>query len=186
MCTLTPRKSANLRAKARLLGILKSTREHAKALGTFVFFYKSMLYLIKQGRKLRTGHPQMSTVNQIHHHAHAMDAFWAGLVAGYIVFGRNSPSAAGSSIAQQMALYVVSRIILGGAKYITKNYIANSKTELVHMSNTSWTVLASLSWAIVMYLFRADPSVLQSSMLHSMKYLYIESETWSGLSDFLL
>jgi peroxisomal membrane protein 4 len=128
----------------------------------------------------------MTTIKQIHHHAHAMDAFWAGLVAGYVVFGRNVPSAAGNTIAQQMALYVLSRIILGGAKYITKNFIVNSKGELIQMSNTGWTILASFSWAIVMYLFRADPTVLQSSMLHSMKYLYEDSESWSGLTDFLL
>lgn len=170
--------------KGRIEGILRATYQHAKALGLFVFIYKSILTVLGRIRQVRTGQAPKPRMAQIKGHDNAMDAFWAGLVGGYVVFGRNSPAAAGSTIAQQMALYVFSRIVLGGAKYVTTDLLAVSPVTNTNLTNASWTVMASLSWAIVMYLFRADPNVLQSSMLHSLKYLYVDSETWDSIFDF--
>lgn len=170
--------------KSRVEGILRATYQHAKALGLFVFIYKSVLTVLGRLRQGRTGQAPKPRMAQIRAHENPMDAFWAGLIGGYIVFGRNSPAAAGNTIAQQMALYVFSRIILGGAKYITEDVFSASSVQASKLSNASWTVMASLSWAIVMYLFRADPKVLQSSMLHSLKYLYVDSESWNSIFDF--
>jgi peroxisomal membrane protein 4 len=142
-----------------------------------------VLYVLKLIRS-RAG-PQQTTLAQIQLRSNPTDAFWAGLVGGYLIFGRNSPEAAGNTIAQQMALYVFSRVVLGGAKYLTENIVVPPKTTSTFLSNTAWTALASLSWGVVMYLFRAEPAVLQHSMLHSMKYLYVDSETWTSLADFL-
>lgn len=53
------------------------------------------------------------------------------------------------------------------------------------ISNASWSIFASLCWATVMYLFRKDSTLLQSSMIHSMKYLYVDSESWKDIWDII-
>lgn len=227
--------------QSRWAGIVKATRQHATALGTFVFIYKSMLYLLKLARVglLDLGakggahgaagagahgahHHKMTTAkHDIQTHAHGVDAFVAGLVAGYIVFGRASPTAGLNSINQQMVLYVFSRVVLALCKMALDHILtttvplsslpaaaaaaaaANSEgkfqigapidqamllrrgsPQATLISNTAWTVFATLSWGIIMYLFRVDSSLLQHSMLHSMKFLYVDSETWSSWRDF--
>ncbi|KAL9086731.1 MAG: hypothetical protein Q9159_004026 [Coniocarpon cinnabarinum] len=49
----------------------------------------------------------------------------------------------------------------------------------------SWTVFASVSWAMVMWLFRWHPDVLQPSLRSSMKYLYDNAENWTGVRDWI-
>ena len=49
----------------------------------------------------------------------------------------------------------------------------------------SWTVFASVSWAMVMWLFRWHPDVLQPSLRSSMKYLYDNAESWTGAKDWI-
>lgn len=216
--------------KSRWAGIVKATRQHATALGTFVFIYKSVLYLIKLARagalggrgggRAGGGHYKMTTAkHDIQTHAHGADAFVAGLVAGYIVFGRASPSAGLNSINQQMVLYVFSRVVLAlckmaldqilsatvplsslpgatggsggsetkfqiGAPIDQALLLRRGSPQATLISNTAWTVFATLSWGIIMYLFRVDSSLLQHSMLHSMKFLYVDSETWSSWREF--
>lgn len=215
---------------------MKNTKQHAKALGTFVFCYKSMLYILKL---LRTSGAMQKvvprTIDEINNHTQGGDAFIAGLVAGYVVFGRASPGAGLSSINQQMVLYVFSRVFMGVCKFLldrilerlaTKSPLphahcastpgsrTNSAAGIPHphhtkhvkgaigvidfitqtrrlspkaksISNIAWSVFASVCWGAVMYLFRLDSTLLQSSMIHSMKLLYIDSESWSNVWDFL-
>lgn len=49
----------------------------------------------------------------------------------------------------------------------------------------SWTVFASVSWALVMWLFRWHPEVLQPSLRSSMKYLYDNAENWGDLRSWV-
>ena len=49
----------------------------------------------------------------------------------------------------------------------------------------SWTVFASVSWAMVMWLFRWHPEALQPSLRSSMKYLYDNAENWSGIKNWI-
>lgn len=53
------------------------------------------------------------------------------------------------------------------------------------VSQVAWPVFASLSWGAVMYLFRWHPETIQPSLRSSMKYLYVDSETWDGWRNFL-
>jgi peroxisomal membrane protein 4 len=167
----------------RLLGVIRATRQHATVLGKFVFVYKSVLYLLKQGR-IRLHGPQPANLTTIKNHNNSIDSFIAGVIGGYLVFGRDHPSAAGNQIAHQIVLYVFSRAVLGlFSEFAKQTY--QVKEQRVLMSKKTYAVFASLSWGIVMYLFRLDPKVLQKSMLHSMDFLYIDSESWSGFTDFL-
>lgn len=167
----------------KILGVLRATRQHAFVLGKFVFIYKSCLYLLKQSR-IRLNGPQPTNLDDIKGHKHSIDAFIAGLIGGYFVFGRDHESAAGNPVAHQIVLYVFSRAVLGVFNEFAKNSY-HSKDQRRAMSKKAYAVFASLSWAIVMFLFRMDPKVLQKSMLHSMNFLYIDSESWGGFADFL-
>lgn len=182
-------------------------------MGTFVFVYKTTLFLLKH-LSSATSNVKLTTSQQdIQSHSRGLDAFIAGLVAGYVVFGRATPKAGLNSINQQMVLYVFSRVVLALAKLALDKILAHkslvipsanphhekfqvgspidstisrrrNSLQATYISNTTWTVFASLSWGIVMYLFRTDSSLLQHSMLHSMRYLYVDSEAWSSALDF--
>lgn len=253
------------RIKERWAGILKNTKQHARALGSFVFLYKSMIYILKLIRTSRSsstsssnsssiskisakllGGSTKSTLEEINNHEHGADAFIAGIVAGYIVFGHPGENTGLSSINQQMVLYVFSRIFLGICKYLLDKILLylstkaplpkahpsssshsgkinnsnsshnnnNNKQHNHHhhshkhvkgaigvidfanqarrlspvahaITNAAWAFFASACWGIVMYLFRKDSTLLQHSMIHSMKFLYIDSESWSSIWDFL-
>ncbi|KAK9465587.1 Tim17/Tim22/Tim23/Pmp24 family-domain-containing protein [Lipomyces arxii] len=139
--------------------VIKATREHARNLAMFVFIYKSTLY----GLKNVNGKEQDS------------DAFLAGLLGGYYVFGRGGKS----SVNQQIVLYVFSRVVLGLAKLsVKKKVLPGLKGDV---GNRVWPVFAASCWGIVMYLFRTDPDVLQPSMKSSMDYLYLDSNHWDSL-----
>lgn len=177
--------------------ILRSTKQHAKSLGLFVFIYKSLLVLLKHAAKLTSGataRSASSVKNDVTGNKNPVDAFIAGLVAGYVVFGRPTKSAGLNSINQQMVLYVFSRVVLGFANLALRHFLASKKVanssaqgdylNSRFISNSTWAVFASLSWACVMCLFRIDSTLLQNSMVHSMKYLYVDSEFWTSILDF--
>lgn len=203
--------------KSRWNGIMNATRQHATALGTFVFIYKTMLYLLKLTRSSMLGNHKITTTkHDINTHSHGGDAFVAGLVAGYFVFGRATPQAGLNSINQQMVLYVFSRVVLALCKWSLDKILSQTvhfaslpkaghhpgekfqigspidpttsrrrnSPQATFIANTAWTAFATLSWGLVMYLFRTDSSLLQHSMLHSMRYLYVDSESWASWRDF--
>lgn len=190
----------NSKKGSRWKHILKSTKQHAKSLGLFVFLYKTILVLLKHAAKLTGTTARRSDLSSVKSdvigNKNPFDAFIAGLVAGYVVFGRPSKSAGLNSINQQMVLYVFSRVILGFANvalrhFMSTNKVTNNNAQNKHkylnsyfISNSTWAVFASLSWACVMYLFRVDSTLLQNSMVHSMKYLYVDSEFWTSVLDF--
>jgi peroxisomal membrane protein 4 len=163
--------------KSRWNGIVKNTTQHAQTLGKFVLIYKTVIYTLKQIRGSKA-----SMLQEIQSRSHPMDAFWGGLIGGYLVFG--TKKGAMSTINQQIVLYVFSRVVMGLGKMALKNLNNLPPSKQTAVSNYSWTLLSSLSWALVMYMFRKDAGVLQKSMLHSMNYLYIDSENWSDITDF--
>ncbi|KAG5360874.1 Peroxisomal membrane protein 4 [Yarrowia sp. B02] len=176
----------------RWASIFKATRQHATSLGSFVFIYKSILLLLKKSRG-----DGVANLKHIEHRNHGMDAFIAGLIGGYLVFGRESAP----SLNQQIVLYVFSRVIMGFGNLLIKKVLlpmwrqqqmkdgfiggVSAQSRATKFRNVTWAVFASVCWGLIMYLFRTDPDVIQPSMLHSLKYLYVDSESWTGLSDFL-
>ncbi|KAK9374712.1 Tim17/Tim22/Tim23/Pmp24 family-domain-containing protein [Lipomyces chichibuensis] len=147
--------------KDKMVLIIKATREHARNLATFVFIYKSTLYVLKS----TNGKEQ------------DIDTFIAGLLGGYVVFGRGGKS----SVNQQIVLYVFSRVVLGLAKLTVKKKLIPSLHEDV--GNKVWPAFAAVCWGLVMYMFRTDPDVLQPSMKTSMDYIYLDSNRWDSLRN---
>ncbi|KAK9368365.1 Tim17/Tim22/Tim23/Pmp24 family-domain-containing protein [Lipomyces kononenkoae] len=150
--------------KDKMLLVFKATREHARNLATFVFIYKSTLYVLKSANGKE----------------HDIDTFIAGLLGGYVVFGRGGKS----SVNQQIVLYVFSRVVLGLSKLTVKKKVIPSLHNDV--GSKVWPAFAALCWGLVMYMFRTDPDVLQPSMKTSMDYIYLESNRWDSLRTLFL
>ncbi|KAI8873907.1 peroxisomal membrane protein 4 [Ramicandelaber brevisporus] len=137
--------------------ILDATKAHAKNLAFFVTIYKTLMYLL---RNINGG---------IEHSTHS---FLAGLVGGYCVFGENT------NLNQQIVLYVFSRVVIGLAKMPVKH-------GLIKEPEHSYPIFAALVWGAVMWLFRYERPVLQPSLQASMQYLYIDSNRWDSLRNWI-
>ena len=110
------------------------------------------------------------------------DAFLAGLLGGYTVFGRTIHN----SVSQQIVIYVFARVALALAKLaVQPRHVAGTpgggggwevfgdgEMRRAVMRN-GWPAFASLSWAMVMYLFRWHPETVQSSLRSSMSYMWV-------------
>lgn len=204
--------------KSKVLAILAATRQHATNLATFAFCYKTFM-LFLHAMPSRTPSPStmrptaLPLTTKPFRKETSSDSFFAGLVAGYIVFGRGNKGK--SSVNQQIVIYVFARVCLGLAKLaisprearhggfqagyetrkprgrgvgILENLLGEDGGQLVRarIQRTAWPVFASVSWGMVMWLFRWYPDLLQPSLRSSMHYLYEESEHWTGLRDFLV
>ncbi|CAG8641595.1 peroxisomal membrane protein 4 [Gigaspora rosea] len=143
--------------KEKLTVILDATIQHSKNLAFFVTIYKTLMYLQK---KINGG---------IEQNGHS---FIAGLIGGYIIFGENN------NINQQIVLYVFARIMVGLSKLPVKR-------KMINEPNHTFPVFAAVVWGVVMWLFRHDREVLQPSLQASMQYLYLDSDHWSTLKNFL-
>jgi hypothetical protein len=110
------------------------------------------------------------------------DAFLAGLLGGYTVFGRTIHN----SVSQQIVIYVFARVALALAKLaVQPKHVAGTPGggggwELFgdgdlrrSMIRNGWPAFASVSWAMVMYLFRWHPETVQSSLRSSMSYMWV-------------
>lgn len=154
----------------KLRFIVKATYQHSRNLALFVTIYKSLLLA---QRKLLTG----DQVEKAHH------SFVAGLIGGYIVFGNND------NINNQIVLYLFSRISMGLVKSVAQKYSEPSfgvTFKQLQDNPHIFSAFASVTWAIVMYLFRNDRNTLQPSLQASMQYLYNDSDSWTGWRNFLL
>ncbi|KAF2675227.1 peroxisomal membrane protein 4 [Microthyrium microscopicum] len=162
-------RSGTIRQKIWL--IFKATRQHARNLGLFALLYKSTLMLLRRSAPDLKQRP--------------LDPFLAGLLGGYVVFGRSR-----SSINQQIVTYVFARVALGAAKLVTQpapagagGLVDNGVREAIRKN--AWPVFASVSWASVMWLFATHPDVVQPSLRSSMQYIYVDSDSWDSLRTFL-
>ncbi|KAF9362583.1 MAG: Tim17/Tim22/Tim23/Pmp24 family-domain-containing protein [Benniella sp.] len=136
--------------------VLKATRQHARNLAFFCTIYKTLLILQRR----------------MHGKERPLDSFIAGLVGGYVVFGENN------NVNQQIVLYLFSRIMMGLAKVPVKKGIIAEPAQ-------TFPIFASLVWATVMFLFQNERDVLQPSLQASMQYIYIDSNRWNTLKNFL-
>jgi peroxisomal membrane protein 4 len=153
-------------AREKAIMILNATKTHARTLGLFVLTYKTTMLGLRNfnGKEGR------------------YDSFFAGLLGGYLVFGRGNQS----SVNQQIVMYVFARVVLGLAKLSVETGIVPDAGGKGKMAERTYPVFASLSWACVMWLFRWYPHVIQSSLRNSMQYLYINADQWDGLRNFLI
>jgi len=151
--------------RQKLWLVFKATRQHAKNLAMFAVMYKSSMSLLRYTNGGKEGH---------------YDAFFAGLVGGYTVFGRTIRS----SVSQQIVIYVFARVCLAAGKLLVQpraldtpsgggfGLIPNDHLRKKIQEN-GWVLFATLSWASVMYVFRWHPETLQSSLRSSMQYMWV-------------
>jgi len=147
---------------SRLRVIFRTTKQHAFNLAKFVTLYKTFLLLQRRanGGKERNA-----------------DTFVAGLLGGYIVFGRRT------AVNEQIVLYVVSRVV---ASFLPRAALPKSTTvdgvvRPIPPDSRYFSVFAALAWGAVMWLFKYRGQTLQTGMFNSMVYLYRESEVWNDL-----
>ena len=135
-------------------GVLKATWEHASNLGLYVMFYKALVRILEKirGRKSK------------------YHALLAGFLIGGIVFRKKT------SVNLQISLYLLARVIVGGAANIAQRY---------KIKVDAYPKLTAACWAIVMFLYADDPSSLQASLKSSMDFLYTESESYKSWTDFV-
>ncbi|ODV90973.1 hypothetical protein CANCADRAFT_31773 [Tortispora caseinolytica NRRL Y-17796] len=150
--------------KSRFRGVTKASLDHSTRLAKYVAMYKIASIAL---RKLQGKHSLSHT-------------FVAGVLAGYLMFGRGNQS----PVSQQVVLYVFSRAVMGMAKYSIRNGLIPSFNG--KLSSYVYPAFAALSWAIVMVIYELDPASLQISLRNSMVYLYDDSEKFSNFSDLLL
>ncbi|EXJ74073.1 uncharacterized protein A1O5_02367 [Cladophialophora psammophila CBS 110553] len=174
-------RSGTIREKIRL--VLRATRQHARNLAFFATVYKSSMLILRLLNPITPGKEG------------PYDTFFAGLLGGYVVFGRGKQG----SVNQQIVIYVFARVILALARLSIEPPSATSATptptlwtqrlspELkAKIQNNAWPVFASLSWAFVMYIFRWQPESIQPSLRSSMKYIYVNSDYWDNFRNFLI
>ncbi|RQM05064.1 hypothetical protein DH86_00003642, partial [Scytalidium sp. 3C] len=82
---------------------------------------------------------------------------------------------------------VFARVCLSIAQLLVKPQTGIIKsTELSkRISHDAWPVFAALSWGSVMWLFRWYPETVQSGLKSSMDYIYVDSDHWDSLRNFL-
>lgn len=169
-------RSGTVREKAWL--IFRATRTHARNLAKFATIYKLTCLILK--------HLGPTPGKEGTH-----DSLVAGLVGGYMVFGRRSArSGRISSVNQQIVIYVFARVVLAMAKLSVREgspfalpVVSRGKAADA-VSHYAWPVFASASWGMVMWLFRWHPEALQPSLRSSMTYIYAQSDHWDGLRNF--
>ncbi|ORY26135.1 Tim17/Tim22/Tim23/Pmp24 family-domain-containing protein [Naematelia encephala] len=168
---------------AKIKWIFTATRAHALNLAKFVTIYKLFLLLQKRlnGGKERD-----------------LDSLIAGGLGGWWVFGERTP------INEQIVLYVLSRTLLSLLPRLystTSNPPTNPIAPLPHPlpaltspqanpkpippAQTPFAIVAALSWAGVMYMFRHRGERLQPGMNNSMRYLYHDSDAWNDIRTLL-
>lgn len=223
--------------RQKILSIFNATRQHARNLALFAFIYKGLLLVFRgvstqslpqkwtKSRSMGNGtvSPHATFERKLTSRESSGDSFFAGLVAGYVVFGRQP----NSSVAQQIVIYVFARVCLGFAKLavmprtprapamaagygevrppggglldlifgdptsgrggLVPGVWSDDKRELyaAMVRKNSWGAFASVSWALVMWLFRWHPDVLQPSLRSSMVYLYDNAEEWDGFKNWI-
>ncbi|KUI68068.1 Peroxisomal membrane protein 4 [Cytospora mali] len=169
-------RSGTIREKLWL--IFRATRTHARNLAKFATIYKLTCLLLK--------HYGPDPGKESPH-----DSLVAGLVGGYFVFGRRSRSGKISSVNQQIVIYVFARVVLAMARLSVKQGTPfalpalSTEPTSSKVSHYAWPVFASLSWGMVMWLFRWYPEDLQPSLRSSMSYIYAQSNDWDGLRNFI-
>ncbi|KAJ6790372.1 hypothetical protein PWT90_04210 [Aphanocladium album] len=153
--------------------VFRATKKHASNLARFATIYKlAMLALKYYGPTPGKEGP--------------LDSLFAGLLGGYLVFGQRSPRTGKiSSVSQQIVIYIFARVCLGLAKIAVKQGaglpIVSDEPLRSSISYYAWPAFASVSWGMVMLLFRYHPDELQSSLRSSMTYIYRDCDSWDSL-----
>jgi len=184
-------RSGTVREKITL--ILRATKTHAQNLAKYAAIYKVTMLLLKHmGSEPGKEGP--------------FDTFFAGLLGGYLVFGRRSKRGHVSSVSKQIVIFgtssplppqsylltrcdsVFARVCLSLAQLSIQPSVGIIKNHELskRISHDAWPVFAALSWGSVMWLFRWYPDTVQSGLRSSMDYIYVQSDHWDSLRNFII
>ncbi|RDA83026.1 hypothetical protein CP532_6881 [Ophiocordyceps camponoti-leonardi (nom. inval.)] len=147
--------------RQKLALVLRATIKHASNLARFATIYKLTTLALKHfGPTPGKEGPY--------------DAFFGGLLGGYVVFGQRSRRTGRvSSVNQQIVIYIFARVSLALARLAVKpgHGLPGVSSEPLHsrIHHYAWPAFASLSWALVMFLYRSHPEDLQPSLRSSMR-----------------
>ncbi|EGV65562.1 hypothetical protein CANTEDRAFT_113193 [Yamadazyma tenuis ATCC 10573] len=176
-----------------MIEVLKATKNHAEVLASFAVIYKMVLGVLVNEQVLGSN-------------SKALSKFVAGCFGSWIVysqhFGYFHPG-----ITHQITLYCFSRVLLAVSKIILDQYLncsnpsfkvagtsmqnyknlsLNQKSKLKQQYyNKAWKYFAVLTWGLVMFIYDYQPQYLQSSLRHSMHYIYdVELDSWGTWKEF--
>lgn len=173
----------------RLKSVFSATRDHAKVLASYAIIYKTVQKVLLREDFLGS-------------EASAQASLLAGAVGGWLVYSNKYPQIFSLGITHQITLYCFSRVVLALGKVVVDYYlhcrqpqfhlvrtgspIAYRDLTLVqkkkvknNIYNRLWKYFAILVWALVMFLNEYSPEYLQSSLRHSMTYIYdVEQDSW--------
>lgn len=179
--------------RPRLIEVLKATKNHAEVLAVFAMIYKVTAKILINEQVLGSN-------------SKLLLKFIAGCFGSWIVYSQHFPYFH-PGITHQITLYCFSRVLLAGSKIILDYYLngcqpsyrIHDKTfryrDLSQVQqqklkqsyyNKSWKYFAVLTWGLVMFIYDFHPQYLQSSLRHSMHYIYdVELDTWGSWKEFL-
>ncbi|ODV80584.1 peroxisomal membrane protein 4 [Suhomyces tanzawaensis NRRL Y-17324] len=178
----------------RLKQVLEATKNHAEVLASFAIIYKACCKIFAHEALL--GPKNLPLIK-----------FVAGSIGSWIVYSQHF-DLFHSGITHQITLYCFSRVMIACGKMLLDQYLscaqpkfrnyagdailykdltANQQKKLKSsVYNKSWKYFAILTWGLVMLIYDIQPQYLQSSLRHSMAYIYdVEMETWSNWREFL-
>ena len=180
--------------KPRLILVLQATKSHASVLAAFAIVYKAACKILENGQLLGK-------------HNNSLVKILAGAFGAWIVYSQHFPYF-NPGITHQITLYCFSRVMIACGKILLDNYLhcrqptfttgkgndvkyadlSESQKKAIKngVYNTLWKYFAVATWALVMVIYDYYPQYLQSSLRHSMAYIYdVEQENWDTWRDFL-
>ncbi|PMD26773.1 peroxisomal membrane protein-like protein [Hyaloscypha hepaticicola] len=166
-------RSGTIQEKLKL--IFRATKTHAQNLAKYATIYKTTMLLLRyMGSEPGKEGPY--------------DTFFAGLLGGYVVFGRRSKRGHISSVSKQIVIFVFARVILALAELSIRPSVGIIRSNELskRIGHDAWPVFAAMSWGSVMWLFRWYPETLQTGLRSSMDYIYVQSDHWDSLRNFLV
>lgn len=179
--------------KPRLKQVIKATKNHAEVLAGFAVIYKIACKILANDAAL--GSKNSGLVK-----------FLAGGLSGWVVYSQNF-NYFHPGITHQITLYCFSRVMIALCKIILDTFLNCYQPKLYQLNgesiiykdlsvsqqkklkltiyNKSWKYLAVFTWALVMFIYDYQPQYLQSSLRHSMAYIYdVETESWGSWREF--
>lgn len=76
-------------------------------------------------------------------------------------------------------------MVIGLVKMLYKQTSLHDHAVPQLLASKAFSIKATVCWGLVMWLFRNSRQSLQPSLQASMQYLYLDSNYWTGLTDFL-
>ncbi|ODQ68523.1 hypothetical protein NADFUDRAFT_81458 [Nadsonia fulvescens var. elongata DSM 6958] len=201
--------------KKKLQDAFRASKTHGTSLATYVGVYKTVLYLLNLFRNHKVGpmNAQVSTkfdsliagcvggyyvfgrptakaagsgINQqvvLYIFSRVCIAVGKMIVLKLYYNTTNTQLARKARLGSSTAIAKPQILSSSSTKRVpTHTILGIPENQLV---NASWAIFASLNWGLVMHLFSQDAKILQSSLARSMNYLYLDSNHWTSLRDFL-